>query len=441
VKRSLIPLGLAITLVGHLSVARAGEILTSPPAESFPGTVAVAWFDLLYDVVKAEHVTPPQAARTYGLAAVALYEAIVPGSFTHRSLVGQLNELVAVPQPKRFRRHHWPTVANSALSSMTRTLFPSASQSSLEAIMALEHAFATAFQDSVRPSVYARSVSHGQAIAGAISAWAATDGLSTLNDCPYTPPVGPGLWEPTPPGFAPEPLQPCWGQLRPMVLPSSEVCSPPAHPPYAEDPKSEFYAQAFTVYHTAQTLTPEQQTIAHYWADSPGTTGTPPGHWIAIMSQLARHDDLSLMAAAEGFVRVGLAVADAFIGCWHTKYFYNLLRPVTYIQHHIDPAWLPLLSTPNFPEYTSGHSVQSAAAAAVLTAMFGIRSFTDTLHPDHDLPLSLEPRTFSSFEAAAEEAALSRLYGGIHYPFASTNGLLQGRCIGQMITDRVKFKW
>ena len=189
-KRSLIPLGLAVTLVGLLSVARAEEIPISPPTESFPATVAVAWFDLLYDVVKAEHVTPPQAARIYGLAAVALYEAIAPGSFTHRSLVGQLNELVAVPQPERFRRHHWPTVANSALSSMIRTLFPAASQASLEAIMALERAFATAFQDGVRPSVYARSVSHGQAVAEAISAWAATDGLSTLNDCAYTPPVG-----------------------------------------------------------------------------------------------------------------------------------------------------------------------------------------------------------------------------------------------------------
>jgi PAP2 superfamily len=439
-KRSLIPLGLAVTLAGLLSVARAGEI-TSPPTESFPATVAVAWFDLLYDVVKAEHVTPPQAARLYGLAAVAFYEAVVPGSLTHRSLVGQLNELVTVPQPERFRRHHWPTVANSVLPSLIRTLLPAASQASLEAIMALEGAFATAFQDGMRPSVYARSVSHGRAVAEAIAAWAATDGLSTLNDCAYTPPTGPGLWQPTPPAFAPEPLQPCWGQLRPMVLPSGEACSPPAQPPYAEEQASAFYTQAFTVYHTSQTLTSEQQTVAHYWADNPGATGTPPGHWIAIMSQLARHDDLSLMAAAEGFVRVGLAVADAFISCWHTKYVYNLLRPVTYIQQHIDPAWLPLLSTPNFPEYTSGHSVQSAAAAAVLTAMFGVRSFTDTLHLDHDLPLSLEPRTFSSFEEAAEEAAISRVYGGIHYPFSSANGLLQGHCIGQVVTDRVKFKW
>jgi membrane-associated phospholipid phosphatase len=146
------------------------------------------------------------------------------------------------------------------------------------------------------------------------------------------------------------------------------------------------------------------------------------------------------IAVAEGFARVGIAVADAFIGCWHTKYEYALLRPVTFIQQHIDPAWLPLIGTPNFPEYTSGHSTQSAAVAAVLTAMFGTRSFTDTLHLDHSLALPLDPRTFSSFDAAAEEAAISRLYGGIHYPIGSANGLMQGRCIGRVIIDRLKFK-
>jgi hypothetical protein len=224
-----------------------------------------------------------------------------------------------------------------------------------------------------------------------------------------------------------------------MVLSSGEACAPPPHPPYSEDPASEFYAQAFAVYHTSQTLTAEQQTIVRYWADNMGATGTPAGHWMAIMGQLARQDGLSLMAAAEGFARVGIAVADAFIGCWQIKFTDNLLRPVTYIQHLIDPAWLPLIGTPNFPKYTSGHSVQSAAAAAVLTAMFGIRSFTDTLHLDHGLAPSLEPRTFRSLEEAAEEAAMSRVYGGIHYLFGSSYGGLQGRCIGQVILDRLQF--
>jgi membrane-associated phospholipid phosphatase len=160
---------------------------------------------------------------------------------------------------------------------------------------------------------------------------------------------------------------------------------------------------------------------------------------MAIVGQLVRQEGLSLMAAAEGFARVGIAVTDAFIGCWRIKYLDNLLRPVTYLQHQIDPTWLPLIGTPNFPEYPSGHAVQSAAAAAVLTAMVGIRSFTDTLHRDHGFTPSLEPRTFDSFEAAAEEAALSRVYGGIHDLVGSSHGGLQGRCIGQVILDRLQF--
>jgi membrane-associated phospholipid phosphatase len=157
------------------------------------------------------------------------------------------------------------------------------------------------------------------------------------------------------------------------------------------------------------------------------------------VGQLAWREPLSLMAAAEGYVRVGLAVADAFISCWQTKYTYTLLRPETAITRLIDPAWVPLLITPGFPAYTSGHATQSGAAATVLTDLFGITPFTDTLHQDHHLEPLLEPRRFGSFDEAAEEAAMSRLYAGIHYPFDSDNGLAQGRCIGRVIVDRVTF--
>jgi membrane-associated phospholipid phosphatase len=136
---------------------------------------------------------------------------------------------------------------------------------------------------------------------------------------------------------------------------------------------------------------------------------------------------------------VGLAVADAFIGSWHTKYTYNLLRPETYITRRIDPEWLPLLVTPGFPSYTSGHATQSGAAATVLTDLFGMTPFTDTLHQDHHLEPLLEPRRFGSFDEAAAEAAMSRLYAGIHYRFDNDNGLAQGRCIGQVIVDRIVF--
>jgi membrane-associated phospholipid phosphatase len=201
-----------------------------------------------------------------------------------------------------------------------------------------------------------------------------------------------------------------------------------------------FYANALEVYQTNLNLTDEQTTIAQYWADNAGATGTPPGHWIAIVGQLARNNNLSLMATAEAYARVGLAVADAFISCWQTKYMYTLLRPVTYIQDLIDPDWTPLLVTPSFPSYTSGHSTQSGAAATVLTDRFDAMAFTDTLFTDHELTPPQAPRSFTSFDEAAEEAALSRLYAGIHYPFDNDNGLAQGRCVGQVILDRIAFK-
>jgi hypothetical protein len=435
-KRVVLVLAIVPLLVALGPGAGAGHHPQAP--DDVPSEVASVWFDQLYDLVKMERVTAPPASRIYGLAAVTLYEAIVPGSRAHRSLVGQLNALTAVPQPARHRRYHWPTVANSALAAAIRALLPEASPASRAAIEALEQAFAETFRACVPAWIYTRSVAQGRAVAAAVLAWAATDGFAALHDCPYTPPVGPGLWEPTPPAFAP-PLEPCWGQLRPLVLASPDACAPPPPPAYAEDPGSVFYAYGLEVYTTSVTLTAEQRTIAHYWADSAGATGTPPGHWVAIVGQLARTEGLSLMAAAEGYARVGLAVADAFIGCWHTKYTYHLLRPETYITRRIDPAWLPLLVTPGFPSYTSGHATQSGAAATVLTAMFGVHPFTDTLHQDHDLEPLLEPRSFGSFDEAAAEAALSRLYAGIHYRFDNGQGLAQGRCIGQTILDRVQF--
>ena len=230
------------------------------------------------------------------------------------------------------RRLDWPSVANSALARVVRGLFPSPSPGSLAAITAIEQAFAAESRARVPRHVYTLSVVWGQMVAETVLAWAATDGIAALNNCPYTPPVGPGLWQPTPPAFMPTPLQPCWGQLRPFVLTSSDECASPPHPPYSVDPNSAFHMNAWEVYHTNLQLTQEQKTIASYWADNAGATGTPAGHWIAIMGQLARQDDLSLIRATEGFARVGIAVADAFISCWETKYTY--IPPTG----HIDPG-------------------------------------------------------------------------------------------------------
>jgi hypothetical protein len=281
--------------------------------------------------------------------------------------------------------------------------------------------------------VFARSVRRGQGVAAAVFEWSKSDGGHEgylRNFPPYDPPVGPALWVPTPPGFLPA-LQPHWGRNRCFAIPRAGDCPPGDHPPFSEDAESTFYAEAIEVYEAVNNLTPEQDAIARFWSDDPGTTATPPGHSISIATQVLRREGSSLATAAEAYAKVGMAVCDAFIACWYQKYVYNLLRPVTYIGRLIDPDWLPPLVTPPFPEYTSGHSVQSGAAFQVLTDLFGYRyAFVDHTHDDRGLP----PRGFGSFFDAAEEAAISRLYGGIHYRAAIVNGVEQGKCIGRIVS-------
>jgi membrane-associated phospholipid phosphatase len=241
-------------------------------------------------------------------------------------------------------------------------------------------------------------------------------------------------------GFMPTPLQPCWGQLRPMALRSGKECAAPGAPKFSNNTKSDFYAAAIEVYKVGLSLSSEQKIIAEYWADNPGDTGTLPGHWIAIVSQIARNDNLSPVKAAEAYVRVGIAVRDAFIGCWYTKYAQNVKRPVTHINETVQGQWRSYVSTPPFPSYPSGHSVQSGAVAHVLSDMFGQKSFLDTTHSDHGLIPLHQPRMFKSFQDAAAEAAVSRLYGGIHYSFDNRDGLTSGECIGETILKRIQFK-
>ncbi|HZI95062.1 MAG TPA: vanadium-dependent haloperoxidase [Patescibacteria group bacterium] len=405
------------------------------PAAQFSSDLAVRWFSLLHGVIKTEKLNPVVASRVIGYSSVAFYEALAPGMPHHRSLVGQLNELDSLQAVRPGRNFDWPSVANAAMARTLRAFFAAATPDSLAQINALELEIASARQAAVKSKLQSVSAAQGRAVADAVLAWAGGDGFATANNCPFTPPAGPGLWVPTLPLFKPA-LQPCWGQLRPFVLSSGGECAPPPPPAYSIDPSSEFYAQANEVFTTVNTLTPVQEEIALFWSDDPGPPGTPPGHWVSIVNQLAVRDGYTLEEAAEAYARVGIAVADAFISCWQVKFQHNLLRPITYIQSVFNPAWLPLLATPAFPEYTSGHSVQSGAAAQTLTDMLGDVAFTDHTHDAR----GLAPRSFASFAAAADEAAISRLYGGIHYREAIAKGLEQGRCIAGAIRDRVIFR-
>ena len=412
---------------------------TSQPTAVFPAQLATEWFDLQLKLTQeTPGFTPPVASRALGYSGVTLYESVVAGMPQNNSLVGQLNGLDSLPQPEEGEVYHWPTAANSALAAMLRYLYPTASPANRAAINALEGKYAAQYKGEVAEDVYGRSAAYGKSVAKAIFEWSKSDGghqgyAANFPDS-YLPPSGNGLWVTTPPGYQIA-LQPYWHHNRPFVLNPQEECVAPPPTEYSETADSPFYAEAMEVYTAVQNLTPEQEAIALFWADDPGKTVTPPGHSISIASIVLRQEEADLAAAAEIYARVGIAVADAFIGCWNAKFTYNLVRPISYIQNIINPNWntpdiTDPVTTPPFPEYTSGHSVQSGATATVLTALFGDNyHFTDDTHSQR----GLAARTYNSFYEAADEAAISRLYGGIHYRPAIEMGMNQGRCIGELV--------
>lgn len=410
--------------------------------------VARAYFDLSLDLTKATAgFSPPVASRAWGYMGIALYEAVVPGMADHRSLAGMLNGFGNLPAPEDGAAYHWGVAANEALYTIAKRLYATAPFGGT--VLASVHedydeSFAVA--DDVRD----RSKAWGKGIGDAVWAYSISDGghEGYLRNFPssYVAPVGEGLWVPTPRpgGLPPQPaLLPYWGANRPFILPATgnpnAIADPGPPPAFSWDPASAFYAEALEVYQTGSqgsNLTPEQYVIADFWADNPGQTATPPGHWIAILSDVLRDEESGLGDAAEAYARLGIAVCDAFISCWYTKYEYNLIRPISYIRDPAgpinDPTWDTAVSTPPFPEYTSGHSVQSGAAARVLEALFGADyAFTDDTHVGRVPPLA--PRSFASFAEAADEAAISRLYGGIHYRSAIDLGVTQGRKIGDVV--------
>jgi hypothetical protein len=203
---------------------------------------------------------------------------------------------------------------------------------------------------------------------------------------------------------------------------------------YATDSTSEMYQQAKKVYHTDKYVTEEQRTIAQYWADDPGETFTPPGHWMYILNNFVQSEDMKLDEASELYALVATAMNDACITVWHTKYRVNLLRPKTYIREYFEPQWEAYVETPPFPGYTSGHSGFSGAAATILTELIGDnKSFIDSSH----VQIGLQPREFKSFNAAAEEAAYSRMFGGIHFEVDIFDGLEQGKCVANYVLNNI----
>jgi uncharacterized repeat protein (TIGR01451 family) len=380
--------------------------------------------------------SPPVASRALGYTGLALYESVVPGMPDYQSGDGIIHGLGpnAITNPGAGP-YHWPTVANNAMATIIDSLFGNASPTNKSLIRNLKDSINTVFQGQVALSIYTQSVTFGTQVANNVFTHSSTDGghqgYASNFPSSYVPPVGPGQWEPTPPAFAPIPLQPYWGNVRPFV--AENVYTPALAPilpiPFSTINTSSFYQFANEVYTVTNSLTPDQVNIANFWADGGGTV-TPPGHSISILNQIARIENLNLEEAALAYSKLGMSQMDAFINCWRTKYIDNLLRPVTYIRQHIDPAWAPLINTPPFPEYTSGHSTQSGAFEMVMSGIFGPNyNFTDQTHGS----LHGGARSFSGFAQAANEAAISRLYGGIHYVYSNEIGVECGNQIGKNI--------
>lgn len=411
----------------------------APGAMAAPANTAKAeevlqgWYKLSLELVRhTATYTPPVASRSLAYLGVTAFEAVASGSGDLRSLAGQLNGLKPSPQREAGKTYDEGVVVQAAMAFAVKNLFENTGPTGQRAMTLLEAKLRAEVSKDVPAKVVVRSETYGREIAKHILAWSQDDGGAIVENMgfpmQYELTKGPAHWVPTSLIVQQQkPLLPNWGKNRSFAMPNGASCALPAPPEYSEDKNSEFYKQALEVYQTKQNITPEQRAIARFWADDAMLSVTPPGHWISIALQIFDRDNVGLDKSVDVLARLGVAEADAFIGCWNVKYEYDLVRPITYIRRVIDPKWESLVNTPPFPEYPSGHSTQSGAAATVLTSLFGENFAFEDGTDQND---GLKPRPFASFWAAANEAGISRMYGGIHFRAAIERGLEQGRCIG-----------
>lgn len=291
------------------------------------------------------------------------------------------------------------------------------------------------------------SIAVAKAVAVQVVNWSKSDNYNRLSArLRYTPVKGDSYWYPTPPAYM-EAVEPHWKTVRPMIIDTCDEFVPLPPVPFSKDTASAFYALGKEVYNVSLHPSQEELVIASFWDCNPfavSTAGhmaigfkkiTPGGHWMNIAAIAASKAGLDFDRTVLLHAVTAMTEMDAFISCWDEKYRSNRIRPETFINRYIDIQWKPLLQTPPFPEYTSGHSVMSTATAGVLTYLLGGDfAFTDNSEEMFDI----QARNFTSFMQAADEAAISRLYGGIHYRDAIENGQVQGKKISEKIVEKLE---
>jgi hypothetical protein len=397
----------------------------------------------LSKIMMHDVVNPPAAARYYAYCMLGAYEIMSqqdPSLIPLNNFLKQYKRPIITTQQKQYDHH---IAAIYCIMETGRLLLPSGYQ-----LQEDEARFIAIQQKAKVPrAIIDSSVAVAGYMAARMVEYSKADRYGKLSaQLRYTPVKGDAYWYPTPPAYM-EAVEPNWKSIRPLVIDSCNQFVPLPPVPFSKDSTSDFYRLAREVYDVSIKPTPEQLNIASFWDCNPFAVATsghmsigfkkisPGGHWMNIAAIAAQKANLNFRETITVQMLTGITIMDAFISCWDEKYRSNRIRPETYINRYINIKWQPLLQTPPFPEYTSGHSVVSTAAAEVLTYLLGEQlAFTDNSEELFEIPA----RSFTSFRQAAAEAAISRLYGGIHYRDAIENGQQQGKQLAAFIVNRLK---
>jgi len=398
--------------------------------------------DQLTQVIIYDVFTPPVAGRIYAYTSLASYEAIrfiTPGN---PSLVEKMNGFEKMPQPDENKKYNFTLAASKAFFTVAhKVIF------SLDSLKKYETNLFDGYKEQIaNDSVYERSIDFGTRVGELILKRAMADNYVNSRGKPkYLGSSDPGKWRPTQPDYL-DGIEWCWSSMKPLLLDSASQFFPGPPPAYSTDTNSVYFKALKEVYSISNNLTDEQKSIAKFWDDNPFVIEhsghmmfgnkkiTPGGHWMGIASIAARQTKADELKTAKTYALTAVALFEGFIACWDVKYKWSYVRPVTLINEYIEKGWSPLLQTPPFPEYTSGHSTITASAATLLTKLYGDNfSYNDT----SDLRYIGMQRKFNSFFQASDECSVSRLYGGIHYRFSVDTGAVYGRKVGNFIIEKL----
>jgi hypothetical protein len=400
------------------------------------------------DIMVTDVTSPPGAARFYGYSLLAAYMVYSEtGNFNEDPLLQHLKNPIPNPDPPlTFEKENINRAFAStyAMLEVGKNIMPSGKR--------LTDAQDKLIQQYLKSKLIKKkrlkpNIKFAEKIATIVLTYASEDGyrkLSTLKR--YSPSNNPGSWYPTPPAYMAA-IDPEWRTIEPFFLENIVDFNPPAPAVYSEEKSSSFYKQLTEIYEVTSKLTEEQKLIANFWDCNPFNVSysghmaiglkkiSPGGHWIGITGIACQKAELGIKESIYIHTLVAMGLHDAFISCWDEKYRSDRIRPITAINRLVDETWRPILQTPPFPEYTSGHSVISKASAVLLTSYFGDNyGFIDTSEVFFGLP----EREFDSFLKASNEAAISRLYGGIHFRDAIEVGMKQGENIARYILNKTR---